>query len=104
MLLHKGSWTKMILLSMSQNRQDVLKRLSDQVRDSAEFDIRMLQHLACPLSKASLRYEKETNELICDEIKVAYPIVDGVPNFIPQLARKLNSADSPVEQPSNAKQ
>ena len=42
------------------------------------------------------RYDKEKNELVCDELGVAYPIVDGIPNLVPQDARVIqtNSTDS----------
>ncbi|MGH0177925.1 UNVERIFIED_CONTAM: hypothetical protein FKN15_010968 [Acipenser sinensis] len=33
------------------------------------------------------RYEALTNELINEELGIAYPIVDGIPNMIPQDAR-----------------
>lgn len=35
------------------------------------------------------RYEAKTNELINEELGIAYPIVDGIPNMIPQEARLL---------------
>ena len=34
-----------------------------------------------------LRYEASTNELINEELGIAYPITDGIPNMIPQAAR-----------------
>lgn len=40
-----------------------------------------------PLSKKPLRYEASTNELINEELGIAYPIIDGIPNMIPQAAR-----------------
>lgn len=41
------------------------------------------------LSCSLCRYDKDNNELVCDEIQVAYPINNGIPNLIPQHARKL---------------
>jgi len=35
------------------------------------------------------RYEAETNELVNEELGIAYPIIDGIPNMIPQDARLL---------------
>lgn len=35
------------------------------------------------------RYEAKTNELINEELGIAYPIVGGIPNMIPQEARLL---------------
>uniref|UniRef100_A0A8B9MP21 Protein preY, mitochondrial n=1 Tax=Accipiter nisus TaxID=211598 RepID=A0A8B9MP21_9AVES len=47
----------------------------------------LLRFLVCPLSKRPLRYEEATNELINEELGIAYPIVDGIPNMIPEAAR-----------------
>ncbi|XP_047453255.1 protein preY, mitochondrial [Mugil cephalus] len=61
------------------------------VKDEAHlpFDASLLDFLVCPLSKKPLRYEAKTNELINEELGIAYPIVDGIPNMIPQEARLL---------------
>lgn len=53
------------------------------------FDPALLEFLVCPLSKKPLRYEASTNELINDELGIAYPIIDGIPNMIPQAARMM---------------
>ncbi|XP_028599427.2 protein preY, mitochondrial [Podarcis muralis] len=53
------------------------------------FDPGLLEILACPLSKKPLRYEESTNELINEELGIAYPITDGIPNMIPQAARMI---------------
>ncbi|NXA11318.1 PREY protein, partial [Sapayoa aenigma] len=47
----------------------------------------LLRFLVCPLSKRPLRYEEATNELINEELGIAYPIVDGIPNMVPEAAR-----------------
>ncbi|XP_077157030.1 protein preY, mitochondrial [Paroedura picta] len=49
----------------------------------------LLEILACPLSKKPLRYEESTNELINEELGIAYPIIDGIPHMIPQSARMI---------------
>ncbi|XP_055269349.1 protein preY, mitochondrial-like [Moschus berezovskii] len=51
------------------------------------FDQALLEFLVCPRSKKPLRYEAPTNELINEELGTAYPIIDGIPNMIPQAAR-----------------
>ncbi|CAM4545772.1 unnamed protein product [Lepidochelys olivacea] len=56
----------------------------------AAFDPAVLQFLVCPLSKQPLRYEASTNELINKELGIAYPIIDGIPNMIPQAARMID--------------
>jgi len=56
------------------------------------FDEAILDVLACPLSKKPLRYDAEKQELVCDDIGVAYPIVDGIPNLNPHDGRLLNKS------------
>ncbi|KAM8891436.1 protein preY, mitochondrial [Spinachia spinachia] len=53
------------------------------------FDRSLLRFLVCPLSKGPLTYKPETNELINEELSIAYPIIDGIPNMIPQEARLI---------------
>ncbi|KAF6737044.1 Protein preY, mitochondrial [Oryzias melastigma] len=53
------------------------------------FDSSLLEILVCPLSKKPLRYNPDTNELINEELGIAYPIIDGIPNMIPQDARLI---------------
>ncbi|KAM4553845.1 protein preY, mitochondrial [Fundulus diaphanus] len=55
------------------------------------FDPSLLEVLVCPLSKKPLRYDADTSELINEELGIAYPIVDGIPNMIPQDARLLQT-------------
>ncbi|KAM9237503.1 protein preY, mitochondrial [Dugong dugon] len=67
-------------------------QLSADRRGKAEespraLDPVLLEFLVCPLSKKPLRYEASTNELINEELGIAYPIIDGIPNMIPQAAR-----------------
>ena len=54
------------------------------------FDPKQLEALCCPLSKAPLRYEPTTNELVCDELSVAYPIKEGIPQLNPTSGRIIN--------------
>nr|XP_020460074.1 protein preY, mitochondrial [Monopterus albus] len=69
----------------------VFIRSFTDVKDDVEqpFDTSLLEFLVCPLSKKPLRYEAKTNELINEELGIAYPITDGIPNMIPQEARLL---------------
>lgn len=75
---------------------------SDGVKDSESqpFDQALLEFLVCPLSKKPLRYDERSNELINEELGIAYPIIDGIPNMIPQDARmihKSGAAEKPTE-------
>ncbi|XP_043826990.1 protein preY, mitochondrial [Dromiciops gliroides] len=63
---------------------------SSQAAPPSAFDEALLDVLVCPLSKKPLRYEMSTNELINEELGIAYPIIDGIPNMIPQAARMIH--------------
>ncbi|XP_048189621.1 protein preY, mitochondrial [Perognathus longimembris pacificus] len=67
---------------------------------SRAFDPALLEFLVCPLSKKPLRYEASTNELINEDLGIAYPIIDGIPNMIPQAARttRENKKQEEMEQ------
>ncbi|KAM7003463.1 protein preY, mitochondrial [Tautogolabrus adspersus] len=66
-------------------------RSFSDVKDEVQqpFDASLLQFLVCPLSKKPLRYDADTNELINEDLGIAYPIIDGIPNMIPQEARLI---------------
>lgn len=53
-------------------------------------DPRLLEILVCPLTKATLRYDKERQELISEAARLAYPIRDGIPIIVPDEARKID--------------
>lgn len=55
------------------------------------MDKKLLSILVCPLSKASLEYNKETQELICKASGLAYPIKDGIPVMLESEARRLDT-------------
>lgn len=56
-------------------------------------DSRLLELLVCPVSKASLSYHKETEELWCRASGLAYPIRDGIPVMLEAEARQLSDAE-----------
>ena len=53
------------------------------------MDKKLLKILVCPVSKAPLIYDKERQELVCKESRLAYPIRDGVPVMLESEARRL---------------
>ncbi len=53
------------------------------------IDKKLLEILVCPVSKKSLKLKEETNELVCEESGLAYPIKDGIPVMLPDEARKI---------------
>lgn len=52
-------------------------------------DPRLLEVLVCPVTKATLEYDAEANELISRTARLAYPIRDGIPIMLPEEARPL---------------
>ncbi|XP_028814410.1 protein preY, mitochondrial [Denticeps clupeoides] len=66
-----------------------VRRLASDASDKSRFDTSLLDVLVCPLSKKPLRYDEKTNELINEELGIAYPVVSGIPNMIPQDARLI---------------
>ena len=55
----------------------------------SKVDPKLLELLVCPLSKARLSFSRETNELVSEKARLAYPIRDGVPIMLVSEARKL---------------
>ncbi len=53
-------------------------------------DPRVLELLVCPITKASLVYDAERQELISRTARLAYPIRRGVPHMLPEEARHLD--------------
>ena len=49
----------------------------------------LLKILVCPVTKGSLVYDKDKNELISKSAKLAYPIRDDIPILLEDEARKL---------------
>ncbi|MFU8814117.1 MAG: Trm112 family protein [Pseudomonadales bacterium] len=56
-------------------------------------DSKLLEILVCPVTKASLVYRKEQDELWCRASGLAYPIRDGIPVMLEEEARQLTDAE-----------
>jgi uncharacterized protein len=61
----------------------------DQKSRAGGVDPRLLEILVCPLTKATLIYDAERQELISRPARLAYPIRDGIPIMLPDEARPL---------------
>jgi len=57
--------------------------------DIPVFDRHMLEALVCPLTKGSLRYDAEHQELISEKAKLAFPIKEGIPIMLENEAREI---------------
>ena len=64
--------------------------MSDPPRPAATIDPKLLEILVCPLTKTTLEYDAERQELISRAAKLAYPIRDGIPIMLPDEARPLD--------------
>ena len=53
-------------------------------------DPRLLEMLVCPLTKTTLVYDRDAEELISNAAGLAYPIRDGIPIMLVDEARKLD--------------
>jgi uncharacterized protein len=58
--------------------------------EATRVDPKLLELLVCPLTKSSLDYDAERQELISRQAKLAYPIRDGIPIMLPEEARPLS--------------
>jgi hypothetical protein len=58
--------------------------------NSPLIDPKLLEVLVCPLTKTRLRYDKNKQELISDEAKLAFPIRDGIPIMLIEEAREID--------------
>ncbi|HTT98025.1 MAG TPA: Trm112 family protein [Rhizomicrobium sp.] len=58
-----------------------------------EPDAKLLEILVCPVTKGTLSYDREKQELISRAAGLAYPIRDGIPIMLPGEARELTDAE-----------
>ncbi len=59
---------------------------------ATEVDPKLLEILVCPVTKATLRYDRDAQELISDKAGLAYPIRDGIPIMLADEAREIDTA------------
>jgi uncharacterized protein YbaR (Trm112 family) len=62
----------------------------ENVPEATKVDPRLLEILVCPLTKTSLDYDRNRQELISRSAKIAYPIRDGIPIMLPEEARPID--------------
>ena len=58
-----------------------------------DVDPKLLEILVCPLTKTTLIYDRERQELISKKAGLAYPIRDGIPVMLPEEARSLSESE-----------
>ena len=54
---------------------------------------KLLESLVCPITKGKLEYDKDANELISYQARLAFPIRDGFPVLLENEARELDASE-----------
>ena len=67
------------------------KKEARTAEDKSEIDVRMLELLACPLTKGPLTWDAGRSELVSRVAKLAYPVRDGIPVMLPSEARVIDT-------------
>jgi len=57
------------------------------------MDQRLIDMLACPVSKAPVYFAADRQLIVCPTSKLAYPIKDGIVAMLPEDAIKLADDD-----------
>ncbi|MEL6372480.1 MAG: Trm112 family protein [Pseudomonadota bacterium] len=73
---------------MANNTQDATHH--DATAVAGDVDPKLLEILVCPLTKTTLRYDREAQELVSDAAGLAFPIRDGIPIMLIDEARPLD--------------
>jgi hypothetical protein len=55
-----------------------------------ETDPKLLEILICPVTRTTLHYDRDRQELVSKAAGLAYPIRGGVPIMLPGEARELS--------------
>jgi len=58
--------------------------------DKTGIDPKLLEILVCPLTKGALNYDRDAQELISEQARLAYPIRDGIPIMLVDEARQID--------------
>ena len=58
-----------------------------------DTDPKLLEILVCPLTKSTLHYDRDRQELVSRAAGLAYPIRGGVPVMLPGEARTLSDEE-----------
>ncbi len=53
-------------------------------------DPKLLEMLVCPVTKGPLELDRDRQELVSRQARLAYPIRDGIPIMLAEEARKLD--------------
>lgn len=54
-----------------------------------KVDPKLLELLVCPVTKTTLEYDADKQELVSRAARLAFPIRDGIPIMVPDEARPI---------------
>lgn len=76
----------------------MVNAMASDERDAtkANVDPKLLEMLACPLTKGPLVWNAERCELVSRIARLAYPVRDGIPIMLPSEARTIAVEDGPM--------
>lgn len=57
------------------------------------LDKKLLSILVCPVTKTTLNYDMQAQELVSTAAGLAFPIRDGIPVLLESEARKLSAEE-----------
>lgn len=67
-----------------------MNKKNDYENEIGSVDPKLLEILVCPLTKGPLEYDREAQELISHQARLAYPIRAGIPIMLTEEARSLD--------------
>ena len=62
-------------------------------KNGPQVDPKLLELLACPLTKGPLSWDAKRGELVSRLARLAYPVRGGIPIMLPSEARSLAEED-----------
>ena len=67
--------------------------MSDTFHTPIAVDPRLLEVLVCPVTRGTLTYDRERQELVSRSARLAYPVRDGIPVLLENEARTLTDEE-----------
>jgi len=66
--------------------------MDDEIaRGGRSVDPKLLEILVCPVTRTTLEYDRERQELVSRAARLAFPIRDGIPILLEEEARRLEN-------------
>ena len=57
--------------------------------EDSGLDARVLELLVCPLTKTTLHYDRDTQQLVSEQAGLAFPVRGGIPILLVEEARRI---------------